>query len=115
MFELFHEAYAALLEHVGVSYADHFGIVTYATPIVHAEADYRRPIRPGEHLTVELRLERLGESSLTMAFRVLGPDGDERATGRETHVTVDSERFVSIPIPAELRAALASVAEHSEP
>jgi len=113
----FYESYneRAFIEQAGIAYEQHFAITSYAAPVVHAEADYRLPIRPGEHLTVEVRLERLGVSSMTMAFRVLGPEGEERATGRETHVTVDPGRFVSIPIPAELRAALAPIAESETP
>jgi YbgC/YbaW family acyl-CoA thioester hydrolase len=106
IFELFHQAYAALVVRAGVPYQRHFGIGEYATPIVHAEADYRRPIRPGETLEVRLTVERLGESSITLAFEIVDAGGDIRATGREVHVTVDAHTFGTRPMPAELRAAL---------
>jgi 1,4-dihydroxy-2-naphthoyl-CoA hydrolase len=108
VFELFHDAYAAMVEDLGVEYESHFGISAYATPIVHAEADYRRPIRPGEHLVVEVRVERVGESSFSLGFRIVDGEGVERATGHETHVTIDPSRFASIPLPDNLRAALTS-------
>jgi acyl-CoA thioesterase FadM len=107
IFELFHEAYAAFLAHAGVDYATHFGIHGYATPIVHAEVDYRRPIRPGEPLFIDVTLLELGRSSLSFAFLVEGADGVERATGRETHVTVHPETFATMEIPSGLRSALA--------
>lgn len=107
IFELFHEAYAAFLDHAGVDYATHFGIQGYATPIVHAEVDYRRPIRPGEPLFIDVSLLELGRSSITFAFLVVGADGLERASGRETHVTVHPETFATMEIPAKLRNALA--------
>jgi acyl-CoA thioesterase FadM len=106
VFELFHQAYAALVTHAGVDYASHFGIREYAMPIVHAEADYRRPIRHGERLDVEVRVIRVGESSVELAFTILDATGDVRATGREVHVTVDASTFQTRPIPPELRAAL---------
>jgi acyl-CoA thioesterase FadM len=106
VFELFHQAYAAFVEHVGIDYATHFGIRDYAVPIVHAEADCRAPIRPGERLAVEVVLERLGDSSITLSFAIRGPDGTIRATGREVHVAVDPRDFSKRPLPGSLRDAM---------
>jgi YbgC/YbaW family acyl-CoA thioester hydrolase len=106
VFELFHQGYAALIEAAGVPYETHFGIRGYATPIVHAEADYKRPIRPGTDIDVAVSVERLGESSLTFAFRITDATGTVLATGREVHVTVDPASFTTRPLPDELRAAL---------
>jgi acyl-CoA thioesterase FadM len=105
IFELFHQAYAALVVHAGIDYDAHFGIRRYAIPIVHAEADYRAPIRAGEHLSVHVAVERLGHSSLSLAFTVRGPAGEIRATGREVHVAVEPRTFAKIPLPDSVRAA----------
>jgi acyl-CoA thioester hydrolase len=106
VFELFHQGYAGLIEASGLPYDMHFGMRGYMVPVVHAEVDFKAPIRPGERLSVEVSVLRLGRSSITMGFRLVGPDGDERAKGRETHVAVDADSFTPIPIPDAVREAL---------
>lgn len=107
VFELFHSAYAALVEAAGLDYADHFGIVSYALPVVHAEADYARPIRPGEPLLIGVTVARLGRSSVALRYAISGADGEVKATGREVHVAVDPKAFTTIPLPESVRRALA--------
>ncbi|MFQ5459346.1 MAG: acyl-CoA thioesterase [Anaerolineae bacterium] len=106
LFELFHEAYAALLEAAGVEYTAYFGLEEFAAPVVHAEADYRAPIRPGDDLSLEVTVTRLGRTSITVAYAVHGGGGELKATGTETHVIVDRGGFKSMPLPSWLREAL---------
>lgn len=106
VYELVNDAYEELVRDAGFEYDDHFGLTDYATPVVHVEADYKRPMLPGEVLTVELAITRLGRSSFTLAFSIVGADRQMRATGNIVHAFVNAETFNTIEIPGHVRAAL---------
>ena len=106
VFELVNEAYEELVRAAGFVYDDHFGMLDYATPVVHIETDYRRPMPAGELETVLLTVPRIGRSSFTLAFSITGPDELERASGTVVHAFVRAASFETIEIPAAVRAAL---------
>jgi 4-hydroxybenzoyl-CoA thioesterase len=75
-----------------------------AFPVAHAEADYLAACRMGEEIALELRVERLGERSLTLRIDVLGADGEPRVRGKLVTVATDLKEDRSVPIPDDLRA-----------
>jgi len=106
VFELVSDAYEELIRAAGLPYEDYFTIRKYATPVVHAEVDYERPLRVGDEVVVRLEIERIGRSSLGFAFEILGPERDVRARGHVVHVFVDAQAFTTIPVPPTVRTAL---------
>ncbi len=82
-------------------------------PSVHTEADFRTPCRFGDALVVELRVARLGRTSLELAYRVRGVD-DHRAprlVGRTVCalMDLDPDRETyrrAVPWPEDLRAKI---------
>ncbi len=81
-------------------------------PRVHAEADYKAPLRFEDVVDVEVRLERLGDRSITWAFVFRGvASGVEHATGRTVAVFARSGAggMVSSPMPDALRNALSTL------
>jgi YbgC/YbaW family acyl-CoA thioester hydrolase len=110
VFELVNDAYEELVRAAGFVYDDHFGMQDYATPVVHIEADFRRPMAAGELLRVRLTVPRLGRSSFTLAYAISGEDGLERASGTVVHAFVAADTFTTIEIPPAVRAALARFA-----
>jgi acyl-CoA thioester hydrolase len=58
--------------------------------LAHVEMDYRQSIGLGDRVRVELRCERLGNSSFTLAYQVLRePDGELLAEARTVQVMMD--------------------------
>ena len=43
-------------------------------PLVHSEADYQHPIRMGDKLVVSMTVQRLGRSSVTFDYEMIGED-----------------------------------------
>lgn len=83
----------------------------YGLPAVHTEADYAVPVRFGDVIHVELRLGRLGGSSVRLDYRVVGEDGGLRATGSTTCVLMGTDpalpdHMAAVPIPDRLRERL---------
>jgi YbgC/YbaW family acyl-CoA thioester hydrolase len=106
VFELVNDAYEELVRAAGFVYDDHFGMLDYATPVVHVEADYKRPMAAGESLQVEITVTRIGRASFTLGFRILGTDDAERATGNVIHAFVSAATFRTIEIPEAVRDGL---------
>jgi acyl-CoA thioester hydrolase len=82
----------------------------YSLPRIHVEADYLAPLCFDDEIDVEVGVERIGESSLTLGFRVIKiASGEEAARGRLVGVCMDIRSGKSTPIPAVIREALEKV------
>lgn len=109
----FDEACTGLFDHLRVSYA---GLVADGIDmqVVHTEIDFRAPVRWRESVRVAVRCERIGTTSFTLAFTVLGTDASgaeqPRVCGSNVYVVVSTDDWTKRPIPESVRAALSSVA-----
>ncbi|MGE3855209.1 MAG: acyl-CoA thioesterase [Planctomycetota bacterium] len=86
-FDYAHRAIEELLEAAGCDIASNFAR-GFGLPLVHAEAEYQRPMLLGERLTVSVSVERMGTSSLKLRYVISGGPDDIRATVRLVHVAV---------------------------
>lgn len=110
-FELLNGAFEDWLAHVaGVDFATLHLDRRIGTPMVNIEAVFEHPGRLGEMLDIELILERLGTSSLTMAAR-FAVGGTPRLRVRLTSVCMDLDTGRSMPWPPEMRATMEAFAE----
>nr|WP_267884024.1 thioesterase family protein [Streptomyces sp. NRRL WC-3742] len=100
-------AEAALLRRLGL--AELFGRI----PRVHFEADYRERLWFGDVVRTELRVVRVGGSSLHYAFEVHGPGG-LAAAGRMSVVHAVPHGKGSEPWPEPVRRALAEAGPQAE-
>ena len=110
-FDWFHRAMESWFdEGLGQPYAEllrHHGL-----PTVHTECDYARPCAFGDRVVVELRVGRLGRTSLRLLLRVVGEDGVLRANGATDVVMVAicpgaDQHLRPTPIPPALREKMA--------
>ena len=76
-------------------------------PIVHAEADYRRPMRLSDVLRVELTAVEKKATSFTMEAVFVDAAGETAARVRTVHVVVDDATGRPAALPAFLEEALA--------
>jgi acyl-CoA thioester hydrolase len=86
------------------SYGD---VVASGTDVVvlEAGATFLAPARFDDELDVELRIERLGMTSMAMATAIRR-DGEVLVEGRIVHVFVDTATMAKQAIPDRLRAGL---------
>jgi len=83
-------------------------------PSVHCEADFRIPCQMGEVIAIELRIAKLGRTSIGFDYQVRTfgePDSPLRLVGATVCVVMDlnpdSPKFrQALPIPAGLRARI---------
>jgi 4-hydroxybenzoyl-CoA thioesterase len=86
----------------------------FGFPIVHTQCEFLKPCRIGERLVLELSVARIGRASLDLAFcgRIAG---EERLRARNVRSMMSLETYRALPIPDELRAAMAPFASFARP
>lgn len=78
--------------------------------VVETSCSYFAPIAFPDRIAAGLRLERLGQASVTYAVALFRNEEESAAAqGRFTHVYVDRATRRSTPIPERLRAAMATL------
>lgn len=105
MFRYFESAEIEFMRSLGVTYAGR----ELDFPRVHVECDFYVPMRHDDLIDIEVCLTKLGRSSARLEFRTLKGDA-VAAKGVIVIVCVNKRTQQSIPIPADLRARLESVA-----
>jgi 4-hydroxybenzoyl-CoA thioesterase len=77
------------------------------SPVVHVELDFRAPVIPGDVLAMEVRVVRLGRSSITFDVRArLADEARERFSAHMISSMIDNKRTRAIPVPKDFRARI---------
>ncbi len=101
------------LEAIDAWWEEHIGFDWYrlnidrnvGTPFVHLDLDFLSPVTPRHPLDCEVRLRKLGESSIT--FQVIGrQDGVECFSGSFVSVFVVADKFTSQSAPPDIRSII---------
>jgi 1,4-dihydroxy-2-naphthoyl-CoA hydrolase len=79
-----------------------------ALPLVHAEADYRRPMRHGDQVDVALDLLSLGDRRFSLSYEFL-IGAQQVATAQSVHVAIHPDTGLSRTLPESLAAALSAL------
>ncbi len=94
---------------VGVPYPEVVGAMNVGFPTVDAHARFRAPLRYGDRVRVHVLLERVGNRSMTCAYRLERLDGTPAAEIRLTTACVDNASFRAVEIPPRIRQRLAAL------
>jgi YbgC/YbaW family acyl-CoA thioester hydrolase len=103
-FKIVHDCYEACLASGGVSFHTILTERDYLLPIVHAEADYPRPLHVDQPIIVELTVGRLGTTSFVLKYRIRDDKGETVGTASTVHVCMDASSRAKRPLPDELRS-----------
>lgn len=110
LFIIAHECYESYLD-PDVTFQSMFNKLNLMLPIVHAEADYHKPLRVSDKITVQLRLGNIGESSYTLEYDILTEEGESAATLKTSHVVKGRDSSQPVSLPGKLRRKLESLKE----
>ena len=75
--------------------------------VVETSCQYFAELRFPEVVTAGIALEKLGTSSVVYRLALFGSGESPAATGRFVHVYVDRDTRRPVPVPPEIRGALA--------
>lgn len=81
-------------------------------PAVKLASEFSAPLRYGDAVSIETRVARLGNRSVTFHYRFVRDDDTVCATMGHTVVLTDLERMASRDMPGDVRALLSA---HVEP
>lgn len=105
-FKFLHDAYEELLSGLGLGFAVILKQKKYFLPIVHASADYKKPLGVGDFLTIEVSVGKIGETSFSLFYRLMKDKNSMVGSGETVHVAVSKKSGKKISLPKEIRAAL---------
>lgn len=106
LFRHAHDAYEAFMAAAGFPLHTALEGGRVLMPLVHAEADYLGPLRHGDRVLVELRVERIGRTSFTVGCEFRRHGKQIAARTRTVHTVVERTSFRPVPVPEPLRQAL---------
>lgn len=96
LFRHAHDAYEGLMAEVGYPLDELIRNDEPRLPLVHAEADFLRPIRHGDRIEVHARVSDLAERHFTLTSDFLR-DGERVARCTTKHVAATENGAVALP------------------
>ena len=101
-FRLVQDAYEAFLESRGFPLVNFLDKVSYIVPVVHAETNYRSPLRASDKIVIKLSIKKVGKTSFILGHEIYKEGGDLAGDGNTVHVCIDKKTGSKIPLPQEL-------------
>lgn len=106
-FRFAHDALEDFVESEGMTFQQVFKEKEFVFVIVHAEADYHLPIHVGDLIEVHLFVEKIGQSSFTIGYKIFRiPEKALVGSAKTVHVCLESKKRTKIEIPTHFRASL---------
>lgn len=105
LFEIAHWAYEEMVENFELK-RNYFFDSEFAIPLIHAEADYLKPIRVHEDIRVNVVVEEIRTSSFILGYEFIDAEGDLKAKVKTVHVCVVKNNFSKTSIPDDLKNCL---------
>lgn len=95
---------------LGIDFADVLHERNVSFPTVHVEADFRRRLKYGDRIEIEVRVLDIGRSSITWGYRgyrgSAGSGSELLVEGSNVTVCVTADSFDKIEVPEWLREGL---------
>lgn len=85
---------------LGIEYHTLVDIHRIGLPTVHLETDFSRPFSYGDNIEVEVKVLKIGRTSVTFGYRVFKRgESDPRISGHNVTVCLDMDSFEKMDIP----------------
>ena len=91
--------------HIGYPWHEIIWKERWGTPTVHLTCDFSIPSLFGQTLTFELRVVRVGRSSVTLRHEI-SCKGEKRWNSTQVLAASDLDKHTSVPWPAPVKATL---------
>lgn len=105
-FRFVHDAWEDLVEAEEMSFAHVLHKEDFLFVIVHVEADYLHALNIGDKLEIHVAVEKIGNTSFTLDYKIYNEKHDLVGKAKTVHVTIDKKHRKKIPIPEHLKAKL---------
>ncbi len=105
-YRMAHTTYEAFMESLGYSIRYFLDEAPCLPLIVHSQADYKKPIRTGDKLKIELKVEKVGTSSYGLAYQIKDHNDELVADLKTVHVAVSKRTNGKMPLPEDFKKKL---------
>jgi len=103
-FDFYQQTEEEFMAFLGYPYPHMLRDLKQGFPIVHVDSDFKKPIKYGDTLEIALSVTQLGNASVTFHFDVYRLNKSTLCAEADiSHVLIDTEKFVPIEIPPEMR------------
>jgi 4-hydroxybenzoyl-CoA thioesterase len=101
---------------LGIDYPAVVNERNLSCPTVHVESDFKRRLKYGDRIDMEVIILRIGRTSITWGYRgyFAGEEDDIVVKGNNVTVCVKTDTFEKINVPEWLRQGLTSYMESCE-
>lgn len=101
-----HEAYEDALDLAGIGLMDFFSATGNIVPVTSSNAEYRRPLRMGDRIAIQVTPERTGPDSYAVHYELfkLGTVEKLAAKVRIDHICLDGKSWERQALPPKLAA-----------
>ena len=98
---------------IGIDYSDVLHKRNLSLPTVHLESNFRRKMRYGDQINMEVRVIKLGRTSITWGYKGyrLGVEEEIVVEGQNVTVCVRTDTFEKIDVPEWLKQGLTTYME----
>jgi len=105
IYQLCHFAYEDLIESFRLE-EDYWNNDNYVVPILNSEAHYRKPIKYGETITIEIKVSKLKSSSFELEYSCLNNKSEVCTDVRTVHIFVDKSTWKKCEMKKEIKDGL---------
>lgn len=104
-FYLIYEAKEMFLKSLGLCVEEMLNHEKYTFPLVHAESDYKTPLKTGDEISIHVGVENIGETSVGFIYEIF-TKGKRAGIAHTVSVVVDKTTGKKTPIPRVWREKL---------
>jgi YbgC/YbaW family acyl-CoA thioester hydrolase len=101
LFRFAHAAYEKFMKKIQTK-KNYFFDNKIVLPITHSEADFLKPIKAGDDLSIDVFVTNLKKSSFELSYSFVNKNKVEVAAAKTVHVCVAKEKFEKRELPEEL-------------
>lgn len=105
-YRITHRVFEDFIRSLEIPWEHWFKNPKWAVPLRKAQAEYLQPLWAGKTFTVEVGLTKIGESSLTVEFKISNQEKVLCSRVETTHVFIDPKKGRKIKIPTDIRKKL---------
>ncbi len=105
IYELCHSAYEEMISTFDLD-EDFWNNNDYIMPIIRSEASYHRPLKYGQTVTVEIKVEQLKSSSFELNYECKNEKGEITDKVRTVHVCVSKKDWKKRTLPGKVLEGL---------
>ena len=100
-----HSAYEELIKSFQLEF-DYWLNEEFIVPIIKSAADYLKPLKYGDELTIELSTTDIRESSFKLNYKCSNQSGDVCAEVNTVHVLIDKKTWQKKELTPEIKDGL---------